>query len=128
MPDAFHHPIGFVIRLDSGLYTGVGYAEIRKGAGDGMEDQVADLRALGERATALRVELAEVIDGIADPMLPGLRVADELVGEAERLRALLLIHARRRGQSWNTISRATGTPRTTWRDRLARSSIPERTT
>lgn len=126
--------IGFAIRLDGGQHTGVGYAETRKALGDDMTQDTA-LRTsqtdavleLNDATVRLRRQLADQLGGVEDPLLPGLVLADDLVRQAKLLRALLLDHARRRGQSWAVISAATSVPSTTWRDRYARSQ-PEGTT
>lgn len=126
--------IRFAIRLDGGLYTGVGYAETRRVVGGEMTQdtvsrtpQIDAVRELSSATVLLRRQLADQLDGVEDPLLAGLSLADELVQQAKLLRALLLNHARRRGQSWGAISAATSVPATTWRDRYARSQ-PEGTT
>ena len=85
-----------------------------------MANQVDAMEELGRRVTALHVELAEVIDTVADPLLPCLRMTEDIIRETQQIQVLLLAHARHRGQSWKAISRATGMPATTWRDRLTR--------
>lgn len=89
--------------------------------------QVEAIGDLNRRAGALLRDLTESIDTINDPLLAELSLADDLIHLAERMRTLLLTHARKRGQSWSAISTATRTPPSTWRDRHGRA-IREGTT
>jgi hypothetical protein len=80
--------------------------------------QVVEVADLGLELAALCTRLERELGTVADPLLPALLVADNVVRQAKRLRTLLLAHARERGQSWAAISDATRVPPTTWRTRL----------
>lgn len=86
------------------------------------------MRELHHRAGELLDALTREIDSADETLLDCVPLTDDLIHQAERMRALLLRHARRRGASWSAMAEATGTPVTTLRDRLARSDpIPEGT-
>lgn len=79
--------------------------------------QVQAVNHLNTEVVELQRRFDKELGGVEDPLLVGLRMADDLINHAKKLRSQLLTHARRRGQSWSVIAEATQTSSSTWRTR-----------
>jgi|ERR687898_1153061 hypothetical protein len=88
---------------------------------DGAAVEIATLRAEAiaviETARALRERIDAAMSLSPGPLLDELHALDDAVRHLRAARDAVLVQARQRGSSWNTISARTNVPATTWRGR-----------
>ena len=96
--------------IDSGVSGGVGGNVETATLG-------AEVKAVAEHVRALRTRVEAAAASAPGPLLDELCTLDDAARHLRDARDAVLVQARRRGNSWNTISTQTGVPATTWRGR-----------
>lgn len=77
----------------------------------------AEVTSVAEHVRALRERIEAAATSAPGSLLDELCTLDEAARHLRDARDAVLVQARLRGNSWNTISGQTGVPPTTWRGR-----------
>jgi hypothetical protein len=87
-----------------------------------VEGTVLGMRvaAVADQVRELRAEVEAATGATPGPLLDELRALDAAARDLRDTRDAVLVAARDRGSSWNSINAATGVAATTWRGRLDR--------
>jgi hypothetical protein len=77
----------------------------------------AEVKAVAEHVRALRARVEAAATSAPGALLDELCTLDDAARHLRDARDAVLVQARLRGNSWNSISAQTGVPATTWRGR-----------
>jgi hypothetical protein len=77
----------------------------------------AEVKSVAECVRILRERVEAAATSAPGSLLDELRTLDAAVRNLREARDAVLVQARVRGSSWNSISSQTGVPATTWRGR-----------
>ena len=78
---------------------------------------LAEVRAVAESVRVLCERIGPMLNDTGGSLLDELCTLDEAVRQLRDTRDAVLVQARLRRNSWNSISTRTGVPSTTWRGR-----------
>jgi hypothetical protein len=78
------------------------------------------VKTVADQVHELRARIAAVTEATQGSLLDELYALDDAARELRNARDAVLVAARTRGSSWNSISAQTGVPATTWRGRFDR--------
>lgn len=77
----------------------------------------AEVKSVADRVRTLREQIGAALAMAPGSLLDELCTLDEAARQLRAARDAVLVQARIRGNSWNSISAQTGVPATTWRGR-----------